>query len=212
MAQESKNRSDLERQLADRKESIERRIDTLEDEIVSTPAAIKSSLTKHPLVGIGGAIAAGLAVGLIFGVRKKRSSNVAPFHQRLVEQYIDAVGDEVRRKTRRGKNPAEAVRESLRDRSPVIIYAPSVKEREGDSSGFFSQLSDIALKTTLAFAVKSAVDFLTASLNLKELQKMLALEEEERRAEAAAGAGTAGNGAAGPYEEPSGLGEHSTGA
>ncbi len=206
MAQESENRSELERQLTEKRESIDRRIDVLEDEIVSTPAAIRSSLAKHPVVGVAGAVAAGLAVGLLFGVRKKRSSRVAPLHQRLVEQYIDAVGDEVRRKTRRGKNMAEAVRESLRDRTPLIVYAPRLADGAQESRGFISQLGDIALKTALGFTIKTAIDFITASLNVKELQQMLALEEEEeRRAGAAADRGTSGNGAAESFEERSGL-------
>lgn len=208
MAQDNSNRSDLERQLADKKVSIDRRIDVLEDEIVSTPAAIKSSLARHPVVGIAGAVAAGVAVGLLFSVRKKRSSQVAPFHQRLVEQYIDAVGDEVRRKTKRGKSAVDAVRESLRDRTPVIVYAPRITEHEVEERGFFSQVGDIALKTALGFAVKTAIDFFTASLNVKELQQILALEEEGRRAEAEAV--SAGNGAATSYEDSSEFEEPSS--
>lgn len=211
MGQETENRADVERQLADRRASIERRIDSLEDEIVSTPAAIKSSISKHPIVGIAGAVAAGLAVGLLVSLRKKRSgTRVAPLHQRLVEQYIDAVGDEVKRKTRRGKSAADAVRESLRDRSPLIVYSPRTSDpEEGERPGFLSQVGDVALKTALAFAVKTVIDVVTASLNIKELQQMLALEEEERQA-ARDGAGTAGDGAAETFEEPPGWEQSST--
>lgn len=200
------SRSELQRQLADRRESIDRRIDVLEDEIVSAPEAIKSSLAKHPVVGLTGAIAAGVAVGLIFGARKKHKSRTAPFHQRLVEQYIDAVGDDVRRRTRRGKDAAEAVRESLRDRAPVIVYSPRTSEPGGDELGFFGRIGDIALKTALGFVVKSAIDFFTASINVKELQQMLALEEqEERRASRSA----TGDGAAGNVQQPTGFDESS---
>lgn len=211
MAQDTENRSELERQLNERRDSIERRIDVLEEEIVSTPAAIKSALAKHPVVGVAGAIAAGVAVGLLFGIRRKRSARVVPFHQRLVEQYIDAVGEDVRRKSRRGKSTAEAVRESLRDRTPLIVYAPRITEGVDEDRGFFRQFGDIALKTALGFAVKTAVDFFTASLNLKELQQMLALQEEERRSGQDSEAAAAGNGAATTLERPPGWEESSAG-
>lgn len=200
------SRSKLQRQLEDRRESIDRRIDVLEDEIVSAPAAIKSSLATHPIIGIAGAIAAGVAVGLIFGVRRKHKSDSVPFHQQLVEQYIDAVGDDVRRRTRRGKNAAEAVRDALRNRTPVIVYSPNVAEPDEDEMGFFGRLGDIALKTALGFVVKSAIDFFTASINVKELQKMLALEEQEERR---ATRSTTGDGAAGSVQEPTGFEESS---
>ena len=201
------SKTDLERQLADRKESIERRIDVLEDEIVSTPSAIKSSFLDHPIVGVAGAITAGVAVGLLISIRRKHKSATLPFHQQLVEQYIDAVGDEVRRRTRRGKDAAEAVRESLRDRAPIIVYSPRVQDREEEEEpGFFGRVGDIALKTALGFVVKSAIDFFTASINVKELQKMLALEEQEERR---AGRSAAENGAAASIQEPTGFEESS---
>lgn len=192
MPQDTKTKSDLERELVERRESIERRIDVLEDEIASTPTAITSAIARHPLVGIAGAIAAGLAISLLLSVRRRRSRG-ASVHQELVEKYIDYIGDDVKRKTRRGKSAAEAVRESLRDRAPVIFYSPTVGETAQPRRGIFRQIGDVALTTALGFVVKTAVDFATASLNVKELQQMLALEGEERHA-AEAGAAAAANG------------------
>lgn len=174
------NRASIERRLASTEEQIKRRIDGLESEIVSTPAAVRAAIRKNPWLGVGAAIAAGAVVGLIVGGRKKKSA-VPPAHQALVTGYVDAVADEVRKGVRRGKDPEEVVRKSLQDRTPVIIYAPETPEaRAAEQAGFLRQLGDLTLKTALGFAVKTAIDFFTASLNVKELQSRLLLEEDDR--------------------------------
>ncbi len=196
------SKSRIERQLASKEEQIKLRIDGLENEIVSTPAALKAAIRKNPWLGIGAAVATGTLVGLIFGGRKKGSS-VPPAHHALIEGYINAVAGEVRRGVRRGKDPEDVVRKILHDRTPVVVYAPERVERAGsERTGFLREVGDLTLKTALGFAVKTAIDFFTASLNLKELQNLLALEEEERRsgAEAARTAGDNGGPASAPVE------------
>lgn len=174
------NRSSIQRQLDAKEQQIKDRIDVLEDELVSMPAAIKSAIMKNPLLGVGAAIAAGVLVGLMFTRRKKKSKTIAPAHQALVEGYIAALATEVRKAVRRGKDPEEAVRKSLRGRTPVIIYAPNAETADRvESRGALREMADLALKTALGFAVKEAVDMITASLNVKGLQKILALEREE---------------------------------
>lgn len=168
-------RKELEKRLAAKKASINERIDDLEEDVTSLPAAVKSSIRNHPLLGVAGAVAAGLAVGWL--VTRSRKPEVAPFHQRLVEEYMDAVGDDVRYRVKRGRPIEEAVHESLRGRAPFILYAPE-RERERDSKGFFAEFGDIALKTALGFTVKTAIDLFTARLDVEEFERMLAMEEE----------------------------------
>lgn len=175
------SKSSIERQLASKEEQIKQRIDGLENEIVSIPAAVKTAVRKNPWLGIGAAVTAGALVGLIFGGRKKDSA-VPPAHEALIEGYISAVADEVRKGVRRGKDPEDVIRKTLKDRSPVIVYAPERVERVGrEPKGFLREVGDLTMKTALGFAVKTALDFFTASLNVKELQNILAIEEEERR-------------------------------
>jgi len=174
------NRSSIQRQLDAKEQQIKDRIDVLEDELISMPAAIKSAIMKNPLLGVGAAIAAGVFVGLVFTRRKKKARTIAPAHQALVEGYIAALATEVRKAVRRGKDPEEAVRKSLRGRTPVIIYAPNAETPDRvESRGALREMGDLVLKTALGFAVKEGVDMITASLNVKGLQKMLALEREE---------------------------------
>lgn len=175
------SKTTLERRLAVTEEQIKRRIDGLENEIVSTPAAIRDAIRKNPWVGVGAAVAAGAVVGVIFG-RKRKKSSVPPAHQALIEGYISAVADDVRRGIKRGKDPEDVVRKSLHEKTPVIVYTPNdVTARASQQVGMMRQVADLALKTALGFAVKTAIDFLTASLDVKKLQSMLLLEEEQER-------------------------------
>lgn len=188
------NKSSIERQLASKEAQIKQRIEGLENEVVSTPAAVRAAIRKNPWLGLGAAVAAGAVVGLVFGGRRKNSA-VPPAHQALIEGYISAVADEVRKGVRRGKDPEEVVRKTLKDRSPIIVYAPERVERVGrEPKGFLREVGDLTMKTALGFAVKTALDFFTASLNVKELQNMLAIEEEERRSGEGAARTPAGDG------------------
>ena len=175
------SKANLERRLAVTEEQIRMRIDGLENEIVSTPAAIRDAIRKNPWVGVGAAVAAGAVVGLVFG-RKRKKSAVPPAHQALIEGYISAVADDVKRGIRRGKDPEDVVRKSLHEKTPVVVYTPSdATARAREQVGTMRQVADLALKTALGFAVKTAIDFLTASLDVKKLQSMLLLEEEQER-------------------------------
>lgn len=186
-------RASIEKELAAREESIQLRIDDLEEEIASTPAAIKASITKHPILGLAGAVAAGLAVGLL--VTRRRKPDVAPLHQRLVEQYIAAVGEDVAHRVRRGRTIEDAVRKAMEGRAPLVVYAPT-RTAERESKGFLSQVADIGLKTALGFAVKVAIDVASSAVEVEELQEMMAAGAEGN-ADGGTGATPSGDGAAG---------------
>lgn len=181
------NKARVEQELAAKHDQIKRRIDDLEGEIVTTPAAIASWIKENPFIGVGAAVAAGALIGLIFGGRKKKRSMLPPAHQALVEGYIDAVTAEVRKGLKRGEDPEDIVRDSLQGKTPVIIYAPHEEKRE--PKGFFRQLGDLTMKTALGFAVKTALDFFSATIDMQELQKMMALEEEERQSRSSEASG-----------------------
>lgn len=196
------NRSSIKRELAAKEEQIKSRLDSLENEIVSIPVAIKSAIVKNPIIGIAAAIAIGALVGIVFGGRKKKRSSIAPTHQALVEGYITALAEEVRKGVRRGKDPDEVIRKSLRSRAPLIVYTPAVERPESEESGgMIRQIGDLVLKTALGFAVKTGIDVITASLNVKGIQKMMALEDEDRRMSANPPHSHTGDGAS----EPSSL-------
>lgn len=192
-SREESSRASIEAELAEKKNAIQRRIDEIEDDIVSAPAAIKSSIMKHPVVGLAGALAAGLVVGLI--VTRRRKPDLAPLHQRLVDEYIDALGEDVSRRVRRGRTIEESLRRAMRDRTPLVVYAPEAAGESG-RKGYLSQILDLAFKAAMGFAVKGVLDVATSALDMDALLQMVTADEQAR-AGAAAGAPQSDRGDAG---------------
>ncbi len=150
------SRAEVEAELHDRSDDINRRIDALEAEVSTAGTSIKEDLLGHPLVSLGGAALAGLAVGLLLGGwrRRRRKRRYARSHRALIDTYLDAVSREVRRAIGRGRTPEQAVREALRDRTPLIIQ----RTYEEDEQGAFREGFDLFIKTIFSWFVRSAVD------------------------------------------------------
>lgn len=201
MAQEQ-SQTTIRRELIEKEEQIKRRLDALEDEIVSTPAAIKSVIFNHPLMGIGGAIAVGALIGLIVGVRRKKNARSAPAPDDIMDGYIASVVEEVRRGVEKGRDPESIVRKTLRRRAPIVVYAPGSEAADSeDSKGMLRQLGDLTLKTALGFAVKTTMDLLMASIDVQKLQNTLLRAEANAKSSAKGHQAHAGDG----YPDPSAV-------
>lgn len=161
---EALSKQEVETELEGKSEEIARRLDQIQRELNASGKEVKEQILANPLVSAGGALAVGALVGLIIK-RRRRPSETDRIHQRLVDQYMDAVADDVRYEVERGKETGEAVHEALRDRVPLIFYA---EEPASESAGFFRQTFDFMLKTTLGFAVKSGLDYMTDQVGLEE--------------------------------------------
>ena len=155
---------ELEIELRRKSEAIDRHVDGLEDEVTSTPAAIKQFAREHPLLMVGGTVAAGLCIGALFSGRRKRKRRRV--HQKLIDQYVDVLSDEVRHISSKGERADAAVRRALEDRVPLILYTESADE--GKSDGFFREAIDLILKTALGFAIKEGLDVMSSKLGLEE--------------------------------------------
>ncbi len=161
-------KEDVERQLREAAGQVEARVAALQEEVATIGPALRKALFEHPLFSVGGALLAGLAVGLLFGGRKRPAD---PFggqasHRALVEGYLDAVMAEARHRLAQGAEAGEAVREALADRVPLIVYEPG--EAAGRSGSLLRQVLDVTLKTALGFGIKVGFDFLTKSIDLPD--------------------------------------------
>lgn len=145
--------------MQERERRIERHVTALQDEVTTLVPALGHSVMRHPLVKVGGALAAGLVVGLIVGGR--RSGRRETEHRVLMAQYVEGVAEEARRRIRRGQDPAEAVRKALDGRAPVIIYET---EPASEHMGFFRRTLDIALRSALGFGITAAFNFIQGYL------------------------------------------------
>ena len=157
---------------------IEGHLEALQEEVTTIAPSIGKAIFEHPLVSVGGALVAGLAVGLIFGRGRKRAKpdlTLKGTHRVLVERYLDALINETRYRVAKGAEAGEAVRAALADRVPLIVYEGDGEKRPG----VLSQTFDMIIKTALGFGVKLALDYVTSNMDIPEL-----LEDEEEVEEA----------------------------
>lgn len=149
---ESSTKAEVEAKLHGTSEAIRGRLDAIQEEISTTGPVvrdwIRDRLREHPLASVGGSLLAGLLVGWLVSGRRKRRLTRA--HRRLVENYVDAMRDEVRAAVADGAEVGEAVQEAFRNRTPLIVYG------ENDTSGgFLRQTFDLALSAALPLFVRS---------------------------------------------------------
>lgn len=162
-------RDELEAELRSTSTIIEQRLGALEHELSTAPDEAQDAFTdavlRNPLVIVGGALAAGLLVGLVFGGRRDKK-RLGVTHKRLVNEYVDALVEDVRYAVTKGADPDAAVRDAVQDRVPLIIYDEG---GQSDSRGFIRTFFDLALKTATGFGIKLALDALSARAGLEEL-------------------------------------------
>jgi hypothetical protein len=121
-AKRTLTRDEVEAQLQRTEASINRHVSALEDEVDTLGPSIKGAIFDSPLVSVGGALVAGLAVGLLFGgSRKSKTSARQLAVQALVNQYIDLIVAEAQEAVDRGDDPEAAVREALDGRVPMVV-------------------------------------------------------------------------------------------
>ena len=155
------SRTALEDELNEASDHIERHLQALQEEFSTLGSSIGSALLNHPVVSVGGALLAGLAVGLIFGKKKQPAD---PFqgqaaHRALVERYVDTLVEETRHQVQRGADVEAAVRAVLQERVPVIVLEA---EEPPARSGLFRQAGHILFRSVLGLGMTMAVNYLSS--------------------------------------------------
>ena len=127
-------RADVEAQLRETAEAMSDRIDSLQEEVSTTGTSVRDWVVRNPLKSVGGMLAAGVAVGVLFGGRRSGR----PQRSELLDQYIQALRAEVEDAIATGDTPGEALEKALRGRAPLIVYREGAgSERTADSEGGF---------------------------------------------------------------------------
>jgi ElaB/YqjD/DUF883 family membrane-anchored ribosome-binding protein len=138
-------RADVEARLRETAEAMSDRFASLQEEVSTTGTSVRDWVARNPLKSVGGMLAAGLAVGALFGGRRSRRSEQAE----LLDQYVDALRAEVDEAMAEGASPGQAVEEALRGRAPLVVYREGDADREqarsgggfvGSSLGFLARL------------------------------------------------------------------------
>lgn len=154
-----RTREDIERELNLKRDRIEQRLSTLQQEVTSVGPSIRDAVLRHPLVGVGGALLAGLVVGLLVGGKKKRDDyGAGADHRALVDRYVEGIAEEARQRIAEGQDPDEAVQAAMKARVPLIVY--EVPESPA-KQGLFGLVAGLALRHLVPLGVEMGLGFLT---------------------------------------------------
>lgn len=164
----AKSKADVEAELDSSSDAIQGRLDAIHDEITSTGSSIRSLLRKHPLASVGGSLLAGALVGwLLAGLGKRRLSKA---HRQLLNDYVEALRDEVRTAVAGGEEVGAAVQDALRNRTPLIVYS-----EDDRSKGWLRQTAGLVFDTALTLFIR---DVLSGMLDGLSAEDMLETDEE----------------------------------
>lgn len=114
-------------------------------------------------MSVGGMLATGLAVGLLFGggrrARRRR-------HAELVDRYLAALREEVEEAVDRGEEPGPALEKALRDRVPLVVYTANGNRRRR-GGGFLREAGEIIFSTGLSLFAREAIASMLDSLDVE---------------------------------------------
>lgn len=162
------SKAELEARLRETEDAMESRLASIQSEVESAGDSVRDVLVRNPLWSVGGAVAAGLLVGYLFGGSKKR--RLQKRHRQLVGAYLDAVRDEVKDAIGEGEDVEQAVRGTLKERVPLVVYE---NRDAGETSGLIRELFEIVARTGFSLLARDVIESVLANVNIDE-----ALEED----------------------------------
>jgi hypothetical protein len=153
--------AELRARLDARADSIRQHLAALEHEVKTVADVtvngqpLPDVIRDRPLFYAGLALAGGLALGLLWGLRARtRRRPGEPEHDEFLRLYVASVLEAAARRVARGEEVGAAIEKTLRRRPPLVHYAPPVPEARSTLAETF----DVALKTALGFGVKTGLD------------------------------------------------------
>jgi ElaB/YqjD/DUF883 family membrane-anchored ribosome-binding protein len=159
-------KADVEARLHETAEAMSGRLSSIQDEVESTGLSVRNWIANNPLKSVGGMLAAGLAVGLVFGGGRSRRRQR---HRDLIENYLDAVRTEVETAVDRGEEPGAALQEALRDRVPMIVYSGEEERSGGGWTGLLGDGARIVFRTGLSLMARDVLEGLLAETDINNL-------------------------------------------
>lgn len=167
---ESESRkADVESRLHQTAEAMSQRLASIQEEVSSTGGALRKWIVQNPVKSVGGMLATGLAVGLLFGGGRSRRRKR---HAELVDTYLDALRQEVNEAVDEGQEPGPAVEKALRDRVPLVVH--DRQETRSDGGGGWGRRAlqegaEIIFSTGLSLLAREVIESLLASLDVETL-------------------------------------------
>ncbi len=167
---ESKSsKADVESRLNQTAEAMSDRLASIQEEVSSTGSSVREWIVENPAKSVGGMLATGLAVGLLFGGSRSR---LRKEHSELVDTYLDALREEVESAVDEGDEPGPALENALRHRVPLVVYSQDDGHATGGSSAdtsFLRQGAEIIFSTGLSLLARQVIESLLANVNVEEI-------------------------------------------
>lgn len=162
------NKADVESRLHQTAETMSERLASIQEEVSSTGVSIRDWIVRNPLKSVGGMLAAGAAVGILFGGRGSKRRRA---HDELVETYLDALRHEVEEAVDAGDEPGPAVEKALRDRVPLIVYtnAEEADRQGGLGRQLFQEGAGILFSTGMSLLAREAMEALLANVDVEAI-------------------------------------------
>lgn len=159
-------KADVESRLKETAEAMSERVDSIKEEVSATGETLRHWIVNNPAKSVGGMLAAGLAIGLLFGggrsARRKR-------HAQLVDRYLEALRAEVEEAVDRGEEPGPALEKALRDRVPMVVYTQETAGRRGRGRRLLGEAAEIIFSTGLSLLAREAIDSLLDTVDVDAL-------------------------------------------
>lgn len=163
------NKADVESRLRQTAEAMSDRMASIQEEVSSTGVSVRDWIVRNPLKSVGGMLAAGLAVGLLFGGGRSRRRKE---HAALIDTYLDALREEAETAVEEGEEPGPALEKALRDRVPLVVY--DRRRKAGGTRGGWGRTvlregAEILFSTGLSLLAREAVEALLANLDVESI-------------------------------------------
>ncbi|PSQ82837.1 MAG: hypothetical protein BRD40_02475 [Bacteroidetes bacterium QS_1_65_9] len=157
-------KSEVQEQLRRRRASIDGHLEGVQQDLKAggeqAQRGAERLVKRHTLAVLGGLGLAGAAVGYAL-VRRRRTKREAAARS-WVDEYRDAVREEVRAAARRGEDPGAAAGRILEGHRPLVVREEG--RNGGESQGLLRTVLDLVGRTLVSVAVKYAVDAASGSM------------------------------------------------
>ena len=159
------NKADVESRLHQTAEAMSDRLASIQDEVSSTGVSLRDWIVRNPVKSVGGMLATGLAVGLLFGGTSSRGRRD---HAELVDAYLDALREEFNEAVDDGQEPGPAVESALRNRVPLVVFSGDEDRRRRRGWGQFlmQEGAEILFSTGMSLLAGEVIETLLANFDV----------------------------------------------
>ncbi len=113
---QKRSASEVQQLLKAKARQIDQHLQAIREEIANLTPPLRETVSKHPMLSVGGALAAGVLIGMLLS--RQRGATL--------DTYLAPIAATVQARMSSGESAEEAVRAALQGQLPAHVSAPSV--------------------------------------------------------------------------------------